>query len=104
MEFTINNPNETPITMARKLGYRMMGEENGEYNMARSFSQQNYPRFHIYFRKNENNDFKMSLHLDQKQASYQGSSAHSGEYDGPLVEQEARRIMTAGKFYANLDL
>lgn len=31
---------------------------------------------------------------DQKQASYEGTSAHSGEYDGELVEQEIRRLKT----------
>ena len=27
----------------------------------------------------------MNLHVDQKEASYEGSSAHSGDYEGPVV-------------------
>ena len=34
----------------------------------------------------------MNLHLDQKEASYSGTSAHGGEYKGPLVEREMQRI------------
>ena len=32
------------------------------------------------------------LHLDQKQASYKGHTAHSGDYDGEVVEREAEVI------------
>lgn len=34
----------------------------------------------------------LNLHLDQKQPSYQGSHAHSGEYKGALIEVEVARI------------
>ena len=33
-----------------------------------------------------------NLHLDQKKPTYEGHVAHSGEYDGELVEEEAERI------------
>ena len=33
-----------------------------------------------------------SLHLDQKQASYQGSHMHNAEYQGAQVEQEVERL------------
>jgi hypothetical protein len=35
---------------------------------------------------------QVNLHVDQKEASYEGTSAHGGEYEGPLVEQEMTRI------------
>lgn len=62
--------------------------KNNEESFARSLHQGNfYPRFHIYI---ENNS--LTIHLDMKKASYEGTSAHSGEYEGPLVEQELKRI------------
>jgi hypothetical protein len=38
------------------------------------------------------NGFQINLHLDQKQASYGGSSAHNGEYGGETVETEGERV------------
>jgi len=52
-----------------------------------------YPRFHLFIKKDEDGDFLFSLHLDQKKSSYKGSSAHSGEYEGELVEREKERII-----------
>ena len=37
-------------------------------------------------------EMRLNLHLDQKQASYEGFRKHSGEYDGSTVEAEAERI------------
>ena len=37
----------------------------------------------------------LTLHLDQKQPSYKGTSMHAGEYSGELVEKEAKRIKEA---------
>lgn len=36
--------------------------------------------------------FIINLHLDQKKPSYAGTSAHAGEYEGPVVEREASRL------------
>lgn len=52
-----------------------------------------YPRFHLYVTETEN-CYKLSLHLDQKKASYEGQTAHSGEYDEPIVKEEAERIVS----------
>lgn len=95
MEFAISQPGETAVSLARKIGYQPRGVENGEYNLVRPFSRQNYPRFHIYLKKNEEGRFLFNLHLDQKQPSYEGSSAHSGEYSGEIIEKEAERIKKA---------
>lgn len=59
----------------------------GEMRFSRSLLGRRYPRFHLYCRENSCN-----LHLDQKQPSYKGTTAHSGEYDGVLVEDEVERI------------
>ena len=39
-----------------------------------------------------NFDYIFSLHLDQKKPVYQGAHAHSGEYFGPVIDEEAARI------------
>jgi hypothetical protein len=93
MEFKITKPSETVVTLSRRIGYRPMGvSSDNEYNLVRPLAGQNYPRFHIYVKKDKDGVFYFNLHLDQKQPSYQGSSAHSGEYEGDLIEQEAERI------------
>lgn len=96
MQFTITAKNETVVSLARKIGYRPLGvDENNEYNIVRTLMPgKNYPRFHIYLKKDEaTGEFDMNLHLDQKMPSYEGSSAHSGEYSGELVEKERDRII-----------
>ena len=50
-----------------------------------------YPRFHCYIDE-KSTTFTINLHLDQKQASYGIHTAHGGDYDGPRVEEEAKRI------------
>ena len=93
MDFTIKNLQRSVVDVARSVGYVIIDtNERGEVNMVRKLAGQNYPRFHIYL-KQQGQDFIFSLHLDQKQPSYGGGShAHSGEYFGPLVENEADRI------------
>lgn len=51
-----------------------------------------YPRFHIYIDQQQEN-YILNLHLDQKKPTYGNTTAHSGEYedDGP-VREEAGRI------------
>lgn len=92
MDFEIKNLRESVVTVARALGYVIIdAKENGEYNLVRRLTGQNYPRFHVYLRQAGSN-FIFSLHLDQKKPSYEGSHAHSGEYAGPLIEEEADRV------------
>ena len=66
----------------------------GETSYVRRLSRiQHYPRFHLYLNETDN-QITFNLHLDQKHASYEGSSAHSGEYDGETVKAEAERIIS----------
>jgi len=94
MKILLTAKNDTIVTLARKIGYRPFGvDEYNEYSLVKTLSAgKNYPRFHIYGKKIGDSEFELNLHLDQKMASYEGSSAHSGEYDGELVEKEAERI------------
>lgn len=92
MDFTIKGIKENVVEVARKIGYLIIDtKENGEYNLVRRLEIDNYPRFHIYL-KQAGDRFIFSLHLDQKEPSYKGTHAHSGEYEGPVVQDEADRI------------
>ena len=95
MKFNISLEKEHLLNIMRKCGYApdKHDSKTGELRFFRSLIGRRYPRFHIYTTEHDNTA-TLNLHLDQKQPSYQGSSAHSGEYDGPLVEQEVQRIIS----------
>jgi len=84
---------EDSVQFIRRCGY-------GEYYdnrmkktsyMKRARMSDMFPRFHIYI-QDEGDSIVFDLHLDQKRGSYEGSSMHSGEYEGAAVEREAERI------------
>ena len=80
--------------LLRKAGY---GEHRGyEAQMSYTRRLQNtmFPRYHAYV-EDKNGGMQLNLHLDQKEASHGGGHAHSGEYNGPLVERENARIVSA---------
>lgn len=80
-----------PVSVIRRAGYGQVMDRNaGEPSWARRLGSGFYPRFHAYI-----SNQTINLHLDQKQASYEGYSAHSGEYDGETVEAESERIIQA---------
>jgi hypothetical protein len=92
MDFVIENHQENIVQVARKIGYVIIDSaDNGQYNLVRKLTGNNYPRFHVYL-KVAGDRFIFSLHLDQKAPIYKGSHAHNGEYNGPIVEKEAERI------------
>ncbi len=91
MNFRINNFRYNLPDIARKLGYRPLGyTEKNELNCVRPIGA-NYPRFHIYMMETPE-VISFSLHLDQRKTSYEGATAHSGDYDSPTVKDEAERI------------
>ncbi|MFA6897679.1 MAG: hypothetical protein WCQ96_05360 [Patescibacteria group bacterium] len=51
-----------------------------------------YPRFHVYIDELAE-QYTLNLHLDQKRPSYGTETAHSGDYEGKAVEDEADRIV-----------
>ncbi len=81
-----------PSLFLRDAGYNYIEDRrSGHSSYARPIGGGRYPRFHVYI--NEGPDsITFNLHLDQKQAIYEGVTAHSGEYDGPLVEGEVQRL------------
>jgi hypothetical protein len=84
---------ENVYSLMRKAGYHFQkkDEEKGELIFIRP--PKGYPRFHLCLKTDKKNDEIISkLHLDQKQPTYKGTTAHSGEYDGELVKKEAERI------------
>jgi len=92
MDFKFPYKDFKPDDLIQRCGYsKIINNKTGQTSFARRLHQELYPRFHVYL-KNSEKYFEVSLHLDQKKTSYQGQKAHSGEYDGPLVEQEAKRI------------
>ena len=95
MRFSIKKPQEHLVNGMRGLGYRAFGgPKGGEWSFVKSLARGDYPRFHVYVTQ-QNDMLAMNLHVDQKKPSYEGATAHTGEYDGPLVEQEAERIKRA---------
>jgi len=76
----------------RSLGYGEHVGFGGQLSYARRMTANLFPRFHAYV-EDKNGGIQVNLHLDQKEASYSGSSAHGGEYDGELVETEMSRIV-----------
>lgn len=83
--------------LMRQAGYHPheTGEERvGESSFVRRFGAADYPRFHAYVSLQPGSDQvpEINLHLDQKKPIYKGAAAHSGEYDGVLLEKEAERI------------
>ncbi len=84
----------------RHIGYKPIGTSpEGQLNCVRPLGA-DYPRFHAYVKvltltnsASESQGFEFNLHLDQKRPSYEGATAHSGEYDGPTVLAEKERIV-----------
>ena len=91
MKFVLGNIRENIVNLSRKLGYKPISNVGGELNCVRSLAGGRYPRFHLFIKEN-NNEITFNLHLDQKRVSYPESTAHSGEYEGELVEREMERI------------
>lgn len=80
-----------PRQLIRRAGYGEIANRQGEISYVRIFGVGGYPRFHVYIEETETG-FTLNLHLDQKKPVYAGQTAHNGEYDGAVVEGEARRI------------
>lgn len=75
----------------RRLGYAEQRTRQGQISYTKRAGTERFPRYHAYV-EDQNGGVQINLHVDQKEASYGGTSAHSGEYDGSLVEREMSRI------------
>lgn len=76
----------------RAAGYHVaVGGRTGEQSYARRIGRQEFPHFHVYIAELPDG-LSLNLHLDQKRPSYEGFSAHGGEYEGGIVGAEAERL------------
>jgi len=91
MIFVIKDPKNNIRNLTRKIGYYFLKEEKGELSFVRPLERAGFPRFHLYI-KESNEDLIFNLHIDSKKPIYKGTPAHSGEYEGKVVEAEAERI------------
>ncbi|MDP2926801.1 MAG: hypothetical protein Q8N65_01545 [bacterium] len=92
MKFVCQKPRDNITNIGRSIGYRFLGTTaDDEFNLVRPLGR-DYPRFHLYLKEETERTLLFSLHLDQKKPSYGRETAHSGEYDGELVEAERQRI------------
>ncbi len=75
-----------------RCGYaKIIDRRMGKTSFAKRIHRDFYPRYHVYI-KQEGDFVSFDLHLDQKRPIYEGVTAHSGEYDGEVVEREGERI------------
>ncbi len=94
MDIALKKPlPDNPRNILRKAGYAEIYDpvmKKTSYSLRLGSGR--YPRFHCYVKESET-AVGFSLHVDQKEASYEGADhMHSGEYDGKLVEEEMGRI------------
>lgn len=81
------------VKYIKRCGYaELKDRRTGQTSFIHRLGLYFYPRFHLYIAKESPTEFILTLHLDQKRPSYAGQRAHSGEYEGKLVEEEAARI------------
>ena len=97
MRFVIEKIPDSPLNVLRRLGYSFQrkDEHTGEMSFVKRVGGGDYPRFHIYVRTSAKGAVEINLHLDQKKASYGGTTAHSGEYESEenkWLEHEAEII------------
>jgi hypothetical protein len=85
---------ENLVFFMKRAGYFCLGQTDNENELSfvRSIRAENYPRFHVIARQDKGKEIVFNLHLDQKKTVYKNSKAHSADYDGPLLDNEAERI------------
>jgi len=88
-----------PEQFLRQAGYSYIrDQQSGQDSYARRLSSGRYPRLHLYIKEQNNQRHSeagkiiLNIHLDQKQASYEGAHAHSAEYEGEIVNKEIKRL------------
>ena len=87
------NFTENPRNLLRQCGNNeIYDRKTGKDSFVRKLRGDFYPRYHVYVSKDEPGFLQLNIHLDMKKPSYEGFTAHSGEYEGPLIDQEVERI------------
>jgi len=97
MKLILDKIKDSVVNVLRRLGYSFQrrDEEAGEMSFIKLMGGGDYPRFHIYVKQPGFGKAEINLHIDQKKTSYEGTSAHSGEYetgDNEWLQKEAELI------------
>jgi len=90
MKFETEKKKISKVNLCRELNYKVH-RKGEEFNCVKPLNNRDFPRFHLFIEE-EDDVLKFKLHLDQKRSSYEGTNAHSGEYESERVEQEVERI------------
>lgn len=81
-----------PVRFMRRAGYGfLVDRRHGTQSFVKRLDRDLYPRFHAYV-EDRGENWQINLHLDQRATMYEGVTAHSGEYEGEVVEREGERI------------
>ncbi|MCB9802685.1 hypothetical protein H6761_01530 [Candidatus Nomurabacteria bacterium] len=88
MKFIISTKAVNPLALFRSLGYH---PDRFGKSYIRRLASLDFPRFHVYL-KQKPEGLEANIHLDQKGACYEGTTAHSGDYDGDVLDREVTRI------------
>jgi len=92
MKIVLQNLKDNPRTLIRRAGYSEHYDNRSQQtSYARRLGTGIFPKFHVYLSE-QAGGIEVSIHIDQKQASYGVGHMHSGDYDGPLIERELERI------------
>ena len=84
---------DSPRNLLKKGGYHeAYNNKTRETSFERRVGKLSYPQFHIFVNKETRGKLVLNLHLDAKKPSYPGFHAHSAEYEGEVVKNEAERI------------
>ena len=99
MDLKLNKPlPDHARNILQRAGYSEHHDPNtNQWSYSLRLGTGRYPRFHCYVKENDAS-VTFSLHVDQKEVSYEGSHMHGGEYDGRLVEEEIGRIGRWAKY------
>lgn len=94
MQIRVQNIRMSLADALRRCGYGFERQHpsSAEVSAARKMARGDFPRFHIYAKMSNDRELIINLHLDQKRPSYGHHTAHSGEYDGPLIDEELKRV------------
>lgn len=90
-QFFVGPLSDNARNILRRLGYGEQRTRAGQISYVKRVAGERFPRYHAYV-EDQNGGLQVNLHVDQKEASYEGTSAHAGEYEGSLVEREMARV------------
>ena len=93
--FVIKKGEYNSLMTMRRLGYAAYTNRQGVESFVRRIHGSEFPRYHLYVNKENEHELMCSVHIDQRAPSYQGTSAHGGDYDSPQVLEEIERLQAS---------